>query len=91
MQQLITLKLTMEEIRLLASLASDELFRREFVDRRLPGYRPKPGELESGKALVERLRLTANEASQDAPSPAAAKRGAFQTPSKRSVRIPNSL
>jgi hypothetical protein len=55
-----TLKLTVEEIRLLATLASDQLFRREFIDPRIPGYKFNPGELGLGKALVRRLKLTAD-------------------------------
>src|ERR1035438_8247565 len=52
----ITLKLTAQELDLLSSLASDQLFRREFIDPRMPGYRSNPGELSLGKQLVERLR-----------------------------------
>ena len=54
---LITVKLSVTEIALLASLASDQLFRREFIDPRMPGYKPNPAELSLGKKLVERLRL----------------------------------
>ena len=57
---LISVKFTTQEIELLSSLASDQLFRREFIDPRLPGHRPNPGELNLGKKLVERLRLTAD-------------------------------
>jgi len=53
----ITLDLTVEELRLLASLASDQLFRREFIDPRMPGHKAVPGEVALGKALVGRLRL----------------------------------
>jgi len=57
---LIVVKFTTQEIELLSSLASDQLFRREFIDPRLPGHRSNPGELNLGKKLVERLRLTAD-------------------------------
>lgn len=53
----ITLKLTTAEVELLRRLASDQLFRREFIDPRLPGYRSDPAELTLGKRLVERLRV----------------------------------
>ena len=53
----ITLKFTIKELSLLSSLASDQLFRREFIDSQLPGYTPDPAELSLGKQLVERLRL----------------------------------
>ena len=51
------LKLTAKELELLSSLASDQLFRREFIDPRLPGYKSNPAELSLGKKLVERLRV----------------------------------
>ena len=46
----VTLKLTLEELRMLATLASDQVFRRQFIDPRMPGHK-------LGKALVARLRL----------------------------------
>jgi hypothetical protein len=52
----IIVKLTPHELELLSSLASDQLFRREFIDPRLPGYRPNPADLSLGKRLIERLR-----------------------------------
>jgi hypothetical protein len=53
---LITLKLTDQELGLLTSLAADQLFRREFIDPKIPGYRFNPGELNLGKKLLERMR-----------------------------------
>ena len=55
--KLITLKVTVKELELLATLASDQLFRREFIDPRMPGYRPNSGDVNLGKALVGRMRL----------------------------------
>jgi len=52
----ITVKLTVKEFDLLSSLASDQLFRREFIDSRLPDYRSNPADLIVGKKLIERLR-----------------------------------
>jgi DNA-binding response OmpR family regulator len=52
----ITVKLTPKELDLLRSLASDQLFRREFIDPRLPGHRANPGEIGMAKQLIERLR-----------------------------------
>jgi hypothetical protein len=52
----ITLKLTDQELGLLTNLAADQLFRREFIDPKMPGYKFNPGELSLGKKLVERLR-----------------------------------
>ena len=52
----ITLKLNAEELHLLSSLASDQLFRREFIDPKMPGHITKPGEINLGKSLVSRMR-----------------------------------
>ena len=51
------LKLTVNELQLLTSLASDQLFRREFIDPRIPGYKSSCTDLSLGKALVGKLRL----------------------------------
>lgn len=59
-----TLKLTFEELRLLAALASDQLFRREFIDPKMPGHRPNSREIDLGKGLVARLRLMVDEGSR---------------------------
>ena len=53
----VTLKLTLEELKLLATLASDQLFRRQFIDPKMPGYKTNPAEINLGKALIARLRL----------------------------------
>jgi hypothetical protein len=52
----ITVKLTVTEFELLSNLASDQLFRREFIDPRLPDYKSNPAEVILGKKLVVRLR-----------------------------------
>jgi hypothetical protein len=53
----INFALTVEELRLLVSLASDQLFRRQFIDPKMPGYKGNPEELDLGKDLVKRMRL----------------------------------
>ncbi len=58
----ITVKFTASELELLNSLASDQLFRREFIDSRLPGYRSNAAELSAGKKLIERLRVMTDRA-----------------------------
>lgn len=58
----ITLKFTTKELDLLSSLAADQLFRREFIDPRLPGYKSNPADLSLGKKLVERMRTTGDRA-----------------------------
>jgi len=57
----VALKLTLEELRLLATLASDQVFRRQFIDPRMPGHRPNSEEMNLSKALVARLRLMLDE------------------------------
>jgi len=59
----INLKLTYQELELLTSLAADQLFRREFIDPKMPGYRSKFGELGLAKKIVARLRALSDPAS----------------------------
>jgi len=59
----ISVKFTQKEIELLCNLAADQLFRREFIDPRMPGYNSNAAELSQGKKLVERLRAIAGRAS----------------------------
>ncbi len=63
-----TLKLTLEELRLLATMASDQLFRKEFIDPRFPGYAPN-GDIDLGKSLVGRLRLMVDQSSPKKRTP----------------------
>jgi len=58
----LSVKLSIQELTLLTTLASDQLFRREFIDPKMPGFKQNPPELCLGKKLVERLRLTADRA-----------------------------
>lgn len=53
----VTLKLTLNELELLTSLASDQLFRREFIDPKMPGHRADSAQLSLGKSLLSRLNL----------------------------------
>lgn len=52
----VSVKFTAVELRLLTALAADQLFRREFIDPKMPGHRADPEGLRIGKHLVERLR-----------------------------------
>ena len=63
----INFTVTVEELRLLASLASDQLFRRQFIDPRMPGYKGSPEEVDLGKALVNRMRLVIDEGTRHTP------------------------
>lgn len=57
----VALRLTIEELRLLTTLASDQVFRRQFIDPRMPGYKTNSEEMNMGKALVARMRLMLGE------------------------------
>jgi hypothetical protein len=52
----ITLALTVEELQLLTSLASDQLFRREFIDPKMPGHKTNLSEIHLAKSLINRLK-----------------------------------
>jgi hypothetical protein len=62
----IKIEVTLEELLLLTTLMSDQLFRREFIDPKMPGYKGDPAELVMGKDLVLRFRSMAREASGSA-------------------------
>lgn len=57
----INFPVTIEELRLLANLASDQLFRRQYIDPKMPGYKGNPEEVDLGKALVGRMRQILHE------------------------------
>ncbi len=65
----IKVELTLEELLLLAGLASDQLFRKEFIDPKMPGYKGDAAEVALGKNLVARLRALAKEVSGSSASP----------------------
>jgi hypothetical protein len=65
---LITLRFTLRELEILAALAADQLFRKEFIDSRLPGCRSDAAELNIAKQLVQRIRLAAGKSTQAASS-----------------------
>ena len=44
----ITIKLTIKELELLTSLASDQVFRRQFIDPKMPGYKANVEEIGLG-------------------------------------------
>jgi hypothetical protein len=68
---LITLKLTLEELELMTTLASDQLFRREFIDPKMPGHKSNSEEMKLGKALVARMKLIVDpDAAKRIPLPA---------------------
>ena len=52
----IRFEVSQPELLLLIALISDQLFRREFIDPKMPGYKGDPAELAMGKELVLRLK-----------------------------------
>lgn len=71
----ITLKLTPEELELLTSLASDQLFRKEFIDPKMPGFKSNAAEITLAKGLVARLRSIVDPgAAKRTPPPRRARR-----------------
>jgi hypothetical protein len=66
----VTIKLTIKELELLTSLASDQVFRREFIDPKMPGYKTNPEEIGLGKVIVERLRALLKSGLLDQPNTA---------------------
>ncbi len=62
----IKIEMTPEELMLVTTLLSDQLFRREFIDPKMSGYKGDPAELAMGKDLVLRLKSMAREAAGSA-------------------------
>ncbi len=60
----LTIQLTCREVQILADLASDQLFRREFIDPKMPGSQINRADIAHGKELVERLRVLLDPRSQ---------------------------
>lgn len=52
----LTIQLQPSELELLLSLASDQLFRREFIDPKMPGFKTDASQLSKAKEIVGRLR-----------------------------------
>jgi hypothetical protein len=57
-------EVTEQELLLLITLLSDQLFRREFIDPKIPGYKGDPAELAMGKELVLRLKSVIRQAAE---------------------------
>jgi hypothetical protein len=60
-----------EELLLATTLLSDQLFRKEFIDPKMPGYKGDPAELAMGKNLVLRLKTLAKQLSDASTGPVA--------------------
>ena len=61
------MQLTFQELEVLLPLATDQLFRNEFIDRRIPGFQKSPQDIQAAKAVLnqikERLRLAQEKSS----------------------------
>jgi hypothetical protein len=62
----IRVEMTVDELLLVTTLLADQLFRREFIDPKMPGYKGDPAELAMGKGLVLRLKTLARDVSGSA-------------------------
>ncbi len=62
----IKFEVSQPELSLLITLISDQLFRREFIDPKMPGYKGDPAELAMGKELVLRLKSVIRQAAESA-------------------------
>lgn len=60
----IKFELAQPELLLLVTLLSDQLFRREFIDPKMPGYKGDPAELAMGKELLLRLKSMIRQAGE---------------------------
>lgn len=69
----IKVELSLDELLLLTTLVSDQLFRNEFIDPKMPGYKGDPADLAMGKEVLARLKAIIKQAS-DAPGGAASRR-----------------
>lgn len=84
------IEVTLQELLLVTTLMSDQLFRREFIDPKMPGYKGDPTELAMGKGLVLRLKTVAKQAS-GTPTVATTSRRAPSHLSSTSNGIPDAI
>ena len=57
----VTLEFTPDELGVLTAMASDQLFRKQFIDPKMPGFIPNHDELDLCKSVVGRLRSAVEE------------------------------
>jgi len=48
--------LSIEELEVLLPLASDQLFRNEFIDTRMPGFERNREKVQAAKAMIGRIK-----------------------------------
>ena len=54
--KLVTLKLTTKELEVLTTLVSDQLFRKEFIDPKMPGYKKNPEQVQDAESALSVLK-----------------------------------
>ena len=66
----VTMEFTPEELGALTTMASDQLFRKQFIDPKMPGFIQNHEELDLCKSVVGRLRSAVEDgrAKQTAPT-----------------------
>ncbi len=74
----VKIEMTQQELVLAITLMADQLFRREFIDPKMPGYKGDPSELALGKDLILRLKSVIRQAAES-PAQSASKRHSSQT------------
>ena len=60
----VKIEVTQQELLRVTSPMSDQLFRREFIEPKMPGYKGDPAELALGKELVLRLKSVLRQVSE---------------------------
>jgi len=70
----LTMEFTLEELGVLTNMASDQLFRKQFIDPKMPGFIPIHDELNLCKDVVGRLRSAVAEERAKTDRPVKAKR-----------------
>jgi hypothetical protein len=86
----IKVEMTVEELLLVSTLISDQLFRKEFIDPKMPGYKRDPAELAMGKDLALRLKAIVKQVSEtSAASPVARRAPSHLT--RNPNGIPNAV
>ena len=59
-----SLELSIEELEVMLPLASDQLFRNEFIDIRIPGYEQNREKVQAAKAVINRIKERLREVQQ---------------------------
>jgi hypothetical protein len=52
----VTVKMATEDLKLLLKLAGDQLFREEFINPKMPGFRSNKESIDRAKGLITRLQ-----------------------------------